>query len=112
MQFAYTLGIQANEPNNPHNRDMFWKTLFEKNLAEGILFSTITFLFEPGSLNCEADEIGVSWLMSPIDLHLLSSKPNAFCTHFLDILQVLPENKRVFIDFGINITVVTKKYHK
>jgi len=58
MQFPYNLEIQANEPNNPHNRDVFWKTLFEKNLAESILFPTITFLFKPGSL--KADEASVS----------------------------------------------------
>jgi len=67
------------------------KTLFEKNLAEGILFSKITFLFKPGSLNCEADEDDVPRAISSIELHLLSSKQNVFCTYFLDILQVLPK---------------------
>jgi len=78
MQFPYTLRIQAYEPTNPDNRDMFWKTIFEKNLAERILFSMITFLFKPGSLNCEADEAGVSWSISFTDLYLLSSKQNVF----------------------------------
>jgi len=76
MQFPYSLGIQANEPNNPH--DMFWKTLFDKNLAEEILLSTTTFLFKTGPLNCEAVEAGVSWSISSTDLHLLSLKQNVF----------------------------------
>jgi len=67
MQFAYSLGIQANEPNNPLKRDMFWKTVFEKKS-----------FFKPGSVNCKTDEAGVSWSISSTDLHLLSSKQNVF----------------------------------
>ena len=71
-------GIQANEPNDPHNRDMFWKMLFEKYIAEGILFSMITILFKPGSSNCESDEAGVSWSISFTNVRLLSSQQNVF----------------------------------
>jgi len=28
MQFSYTMGIETNQPKNPHGRDLFWKTFW------------------------------------------------------------------------------------
>jgi len=51
---------------------------FHLIIFEGNLISTLTFLFKPRSLNCEADEAGKSLSISSTDLHLLSSKQSVF----------------------------------
>jgi len=51
---------------------------FRLLIFEGNLFTTSTFLFKHGSLNCNADEAGVSWSISSIYSHLLWSKQSGF----------------------------------